>query len=203
MGLESRAATQLARHPKAGGQEGLVASRAGGSRALQAPLLLLACACMGRQLAARRARPSKPHPTCDQAVHRALQDMRNLIDAYMDVAFHPRLPTDPRIFQSEAWHYEMTKQASRRSSKTLSQHCVLPSRKQSCGETFVLGSHQLHAASRVGPTLDAFPAHNSAIWLWPKCRPPSVRHTKQLRLSATCSPASDAECPPAAGQPEH
>lgn len=72
---------------------------------------------MGRQLAARRARPSTPHPTCDQAVHRALQDMRNLIDAYMDVAFHPRLPTDPRIFQSEAWHYEVTKQASRRSSK--------------------------------------------------------------------------------------
>ena len=41
------------------------------------------------------------------------QDMSNLMDAYMDVAFHPRLPADPRIFQSEAWHYNVTPQARR------------------------------------------------------------------------------------------
>ena len=48
---------------------------------------------------------------------------------YMDVVFHPRLPSEPRIFQSEAWHYSVSEQvcASRFSARLgFGSHCAGP-----------------------------------------------------------------------------
>ena len=35
------------------------------------------------------------------------KDFRNLQDVYMDGVLHPRIYTEPKIFQQEGWHYEM------------------------------------------------------------------------------------------------
>ena len=36
-----------------------------------------------------------------------MKDLRNLMDVYLDAVFHPAFYQRPRIFEQEAWHYEL------------------------------------------------------------------------------------------------
>jgi len=46
-----------------------------------------------------------PDKTCYPVASQNLQDLRNLMDVYLDAVFHPKIT--PQIFQQEGWHLEM------------------------------------------------------------------------------------------------
>jgi len=48
-----------------------------------------------------------PDKTCYPVASCNAQDLRNLVDVYLDAVFHPRLT--PQVLQQEGWHYELEK----------------------------------------------------------------------------------------------
>jgi hypothetical protein len=61
-----------------------------------------------------------------------LQDLRNLIDVYMDVVQRPLLPKDPRILEKEGWHYELDKQVCSVCTEVLSMLLLMVGRLPRC-----------------------------------------------------------------------